>query len=210
MGGIEGMVGRTFRGGRHPASWKTQEAQRGSPDNSDPNQLSRILVSLLRTRVVELQGNPGGRVPLQTVIDTAATRRKGASPPTLDEIRAAIVASENRLDLQTTGDSGEYLIRAGMGHTGGTSLACLGQALASHEPWVLHATFLERVPAIWNQGLTPHGAPVRRGHSPRQDLYLGLGSDPRAGFPNSPTLGPTRAASLRRAGTSCSGSTGEG
>ena len=153
-------------------------------DNSDPNQLSRILVSLLRTRVVELQGNPGGWVPLQTVIGTVASRRTGASPPTLDEIRAAIVASENRLDLQTTGDSGEYLIRACMGYTGGTSLAYLGQALASHEPWMLHATFLKHVPAIWSQGLAPRGAPVRRGHSPRQHLYLGLGSDPGARFPN--------------------------
>ena len=154
------------------------------PDNSNAKRLARILVALLRTRLVELQGDPGGWVPLQSLMATVAIRRMSAQPPTLDEIRAAIVASQGRLDLQTTGGTDEYRIRAVQGHTGGTALASLGQALGSHEAWMLHATSLANVPSIWRQRLLPHGAPVQPGHTPRQDLYFGLGTDPRARFPN--------------------------
>ena len=154
------------------------------PDNSDPKRLAKILVALLRTRVVELHGDPGGWVPLQAVQDTVAARRTGAQPPTLDEVRAAIVASEGRLELQTTGGTEEYRMRACQGHTGGTTLASLGQPLGSHEPWLVHAIFLANDPSIWKNGLIPHGAPVSAGHTPRQDLYLGMGADPRAKFPN--------------------------
>ena len=51
-------------------------------------------------------------------------------------------------------------MRACQGHTGGTTLASLGQPLGSHEPWMVHATFLANVPSIWKKGLIPHGAPV--------------------------------------------------
>ena len=94
------------------------------------------------------------------------------------------MASQGRLDLQTTGGTEEYRTRAIQGHTGGTTVASLGQALGSHEAWMLHATSLANVPSIWSQGLLPHGAPVQPGHTPRQDLYVGLGTDPRARFPN--------------------------
>ena len=49
---------------------------------------------------------------------------------------------------------------------------------------MVHATFLANVPSIWKNGLIPHGAPVSAGHTPRQDLYLGMRADPRAKFPN--------------------------
>ena len=49
---------------------------------------------------------------------------------------------------------------------------------------MLHATFLQYLKPIWSKGLIPHGAPVPAGRTPRQDLYLGLGSDPRVRFPN--------------------------
>ena len=88
------------------------------PDNSDLKRLAKIIVALLCARVVELHGDPGGWVPLQVVQDTVAARRTGAQPPTLDEVRAAIVASEGGLELQTTGGTEEYRMRACQGHTG--------------------------------------------------------------------------------------------
>ena len=48
---------------------------------------------------------------------------------------------------------------------------------------MLHATFLQYLKPM-KRGLIPHGAPVPAGRTPRQDLYLGLGSDPRGQFPN--------------------------
>ena len=121
---------------------------------------------------------------MQTLIATVGSRRLSSKPPTLGEIRAAVEASKGRLDLQTTGGKEEYRIRAVQGHMGGTGLASLGQALGCNEAWMLHATSLANVPSIWRQGLLPHGAPVQPGHAPRQDLYFGLGTDPRARFPN--------------------------
>ena len=121
---------------------------------------------------------------MQTLIATVGSRRMVSKPPTLDDIRAAVVASQGRLDLQTTGRPEEYRIRAVQGHTEGTELASLGQALGSHEAWMLHATALANFPSIWRHGLHPYGAPVQPGHAPRQDLYFGLGTDPRARFSN--------------------------
>ena len=71
------------------------------PDNSDPYRLSKILVAILRARVVELHGDTGGWVLLQAVQDTVAARRIGALPPMLDEVQAAIGASEGRLELRS-------------------------------------------------------------------------------------------------------------
>ena len=106
--------------------------------------------------------------------DTVAARRTGALPPTLAEVQAALGASEGRLELRSVEGIGEYQVRACQGHTGGTSLASLGQALGSHEPWMLHATFLKHLKSIWTRGLIPHGASVPAGRTPRQDLYLGM------------------------------------
>ena len=49
---------------------------------------------------------------------------------------------------------------------------------------MLHATFLKHFKSIWTMGLIPHGAPVPAGRTPRQDLYFGMGTDPRVLFPN--------------------------
>ena len=95
-----------------------------------------------------------------------------------------MAASEGRPTLQTIGEEEEYRIRSNQGHTGDTELASLGQALGCIEAWMLHATSLSLLPSIWKQGLLPHGAPTQRGRAPRQDLYFGLGTDPRARFPN--------------------------
>ena len=142
------------------------------PDNSDSKRLAKILIALLRTRVVELHGDPSGWVPLQAVQDTAAARRTAAQPPTLDEFRAAIVASESKLELQTTGGTKEYRMRACQGHTGGTTLASLGQPLGSHAPWMVHAIFLANVPSIWRKRLTypARSARPRRAHPPPGSL----------------------------------------
>ena len=113
--------------------------------------------------------------------NTVAARRLGALPPTFAEVQAVLGASEGRLELRSVEGIGEYQIRACQGHTGGTSLASLGQPLASHEPWMLHTTFLKHFKSI---GLIPHGALVPAGRTPRQDLYLGMGTDPRARFPS--------------------------
>ena len=126
------------------------------PDSTNAKRLARILVALLRTRLIELQGGAGGWAPLQTLIATVGSRRMVSKPPALDGIRAAVVASQGRLDLQTTGRPEEYRIRAVQGHTGGTELASLGQALGSHEAWMLHATSLANLPSIWKQlGFAP-------------------------------------------------------
>ena len=162
-----------------------QEKRKGGPpDNTNAKQLARILVALLRHRLVELQGNTGGWASLQTLIAKVGSRRLTSKPPTLDEVRAAVVASDGRPTLQTTGEEEEYQIRSVQGHTGDTELASLGQALGCIEAWMLHATSLANLPSIWRQGLLPHGAPAQRGQAPRQDLYFRLGTDPRAMFPN--------------------------
>ena len=101
------------------------------PDNADPYRLAKILVAILRTRVVEMHGDTGGWVLLRAVQDTVAARRIGALPPTLEEVQAAIVASEGRLELRTTEGTEEHQLRACQGHTGGTTLASLHR-WASH------------------------------------------------------------------------------
>lgn len=112
--------------------------------------------------------------------------------PTLDEIRAAVVASQGRLDLQTTGRPEEHQIRAVQGHTGGTELALLGQAFGSHEAWMLHATSLANLPSIWKQGLHPHGALFSPAMLPAKICTSGWGLTRGRG---SPTHVPIRAAS---------------
>ena len=126
------------------------------PDNANARQLTHILVALLRHRLTELQADSGGWALLPRVVATVGGRRLTATPPTLDEIKAAIEASEGRLALQMIGEEDEYRIRPNLGHTGDTELASLGQALGCIEPWMLHATTLALLPCIWEQGWLPH------------------------------------------------------
>ena len=118
------------------------------PDNTNAKQLARILVALLRHRLVELQGDAGGWALLQTLIATVGSRRLTARHPTLDEVRAAVAASEGPLTLQTIGEEEEYRIRFNQRHTGDTELASLGHALGCIEAWMLHATTLKHLPPI--------------------------------------------------------------
>ena len=71
------------------------------------------------------------------------------------------------------------------GEPGSTTLASLGQPLGSHEPWMVHATYLSSERSVHLRKWTDPArcTRLRRAH-PRQDLYLGMGADPRAKFPN--------------------------
>ena len=75
----------------------------------------------------------------------------------IDEIEAAVEASEGRLVLEQTPD-GWYRIRSIQGHTGNTVLADLGPPLGTFESWMLHATRFSFLASIWANGLRPHGA----------------------------------------------------
>ena len=153
------------------------------PDNSDLYRLAKILVAILRTRVVELHGDTGGWVPLQAVQDTVAACRIGAAPPKLGEVQAAIVASEGRLELRSTGGTEEYQLWACQGHTGGTALASLGQPLGTHEPWMLHATFFKARPVHLGKGAGPARHTRFRGAHPSPRSLSRHGDGPKGKVP---------------------------
>ena len=76
--GVRRVGGPRKRTGAPPSD----ASRRGIPaDNADPYRLSKILVAILRTKVVQLRGDDGGWVSLQSVQDTVAARRIGASLP---------------------------------------------------------------------------------------------------------------------------------
>ena len=165
--GVRRVGGPRKRKGAPPDNAKRRGVP---PDNSDPYRLSKILVAILRTRVVELHGDTGGWVLLQAVQDTVAARRIGALPPTLDEVQAAIVRSEGRLELRPMGGTEEYQLRACQGHTGGTTLASLGQPLGTQ---TLDATrdLSKARPVYLERGTDPARRTRSRGaHPPPRSL----------------------------------------
>ena len=154
------------------------------PDNTNAKRLARILVALLRTRLVELQGDPGGWVPLQALHSDGGSRRRRLNLPRSTKLgrlwwlARAGWTYRRRAGRRSTG------FGQSKGTRGAPSSPRWARPLGSHEAWMLHATSLANVPSIWKQGLLPHGAPVSARPAPRQDLYFGMGTDPRARFPN--------------------------